>query len=161
MNPDIEQLKKDVAELKVWKDQKTRQQIFYPLDSQSVSVLNKYFPRIINDLILFFGGASGRGFEYLFFQQDNNKFQINKDQSQPYTVNTTTDVFTVPNHGYQSGDQIIVFTSDAPPSPLVLGATYYVIAPSGLTFKLAATSGGTAIDITDVGAGLQFIDYSP
>jgi hypothetical protein len=160
MNNDIEQLKKDVAELKAWKEQRLLQQISYPLDTQSITILNRYFPRIINDLVLYFGGASGRGFEYLFLKQDNTTFQINKDQSQPYTVNATSDIFTVQNHGYQANDQVVVFTSDTQPTPLVLGTTYFVVSPSALTFKLSATSGGSAINITDTGVGLQFIDYA-
>ena len=39
------------------------------------------------------------------------------------------------------------------PAPLVAGTTYYIINNTGSTFQLAATSGGSAIDITTTGSG--------
>ena len=38
------------------------------------------------------------------------------------------------------------------------GSTYYVVSSTSNTIKLSATSGGTAIDLTAVGAGTQNLD---
>ena len=162
MNEDTEQLKKDVADLKAWRQKKDLQQISYPLDTQSVNILNKYFVRIYNVLGLIYGGVSLRSFMTLFLKQDTLEFSIAEDTFQTYTVNPATDVFTVQNGGYQDDDELYVFTSDTQPTPLALNATvYYVVSASGLTFKLSATSGGAPINITDAGTGVQFIDYVP
>lgn len=48
------------------------------------------------------------------------------------------------------------------PAPLVPGATYYVQSiPSAGVYKLSATIGGSAIDITDTGSGASFIGEVP
>lgn len=157
---EIQQIQRDIAELKAWKNAKTSQQISYPLDINSINVLGKYFLRVVNDLVLFFGGAAGRGFETLFIKQDNLAAQLQRDSSQIYIVDTTTDIFTAPVTQYPNDTQVSVFTTDTPPAPLVLGTTYYIVSTSGNTFKLSATSGGSAIDITTTGTGIQFIDYA-
>jgi hypothetical protein len=47
MNPDIEQLKKDIQELKDWKSMKERQQISYPLDIVSPTVLKDPLSKVL------------------------------------------------------------------------------------------------------------------
>jgi hypothetical protein len=156
----INELKQQVTALVQWRDQRMKQQISFPLDTQSISVLGKYFLTIISNRILFFGGASGRPFNILQGQQDNTKVQLQVDTSQSYIVNPSTDIFTVNDHAYTNGDIVVVSTTDTQPSPLTLGTSYYVVSASGLTFKLSTTLGGSAINITDSGAGTQFIDYA-
>ncbi len=71
-----------------------------------------------------------------------------------FTVDTSTDVFTATGHTYINGQRVRVSQSGgALPSPLVANTDYYVRDAATNTFKLALTSGGTAIDITTAGSG--------
>lgn len=70
------------------------------------------------------------------------------------TVNTGTDVFSQAGHGYSDGEQIRFRSSAVLPAPLVAETNYFlrdVVAT--VSFKIAATSGGAAIDITSAGSG--------
>jgi hypothetical protein len=58
-----------------------------------------------------------------------------------------TDVVTISSHGYADGDKI-VFQSGYTPAGLTANTTYFVRDKTTNTFKVAATSGGSAIDIT-------------
>lgn len=80
-------------------------------------------------------------------------------------VNTSTDTFTLgtpgtsSNKGFVENQRVIAGAGSGGtlPAPLVAGTTYFaknVVAPAGTTpgtFQLAATSAGTAIDITTSG----------
>lgn len=68
-----------------------------------------------------------------------------------FQVNTTTDVISCPAHGYSDG-QTVTFYGDTCPNPLIEGTVYYVVSATTDTFKVAATSGGAAIDLTTAGA---------
>lgn len=74
------------------------------------------------------------------------------------SVNASTDtISTSAAHGMVAG-YVVQFLSGTPPSPLTNFTDYYVIA-SGLTttaFKLSATSGGGAINLTTTTAGATF-----
>jgi len=73
----------------------------------------------------------------------------------------TTDVCTAANHGFRDGTQVKVVTTSALPTGLILETVYYIRDSALDTFKLAATSGGTAIDITGVGTGTHTISAIP
>ena len=64
----------------------------------------------------------------------------------PIITDPSTDVITCEAHGFSSG-QTVVF-SGTMPGGLTEGTTYYVRDVTTDTFKVAATSGGEAIDIT-------------
>lgn len=68
-----------------------------------------------------------------------------------FSVDITTNVITQTAHGYLDTNTI-VFYGGTPPGGLVEGTTYYVRDKTTDTYKVAATSGGTAIDITTVPA---------
>ena len=69
-------------------------------------------------------------------------------------VTAATDVITIASHGYANGDLVVLETSAAdPPAGLSADTRYYVVGVSGNDFKLEATLGGGAIDITDGGTG--------
>ena len=68
-----------------------------------------------------------------------------------FSVDVTTNVFTSAAHGYLDTNTI-VFYAGTVPGGLTEGTTYYVRDKTTDTFKVAATSGGTAIDITSVPA---------
>lgn len=68
------------------------------------------------------------------------------------SVDLSTDTFTVLAHGFVDTDTI-VFYNGTVPTGLTEGTTYYVRDKTTDTFKVAATSGGSAIDITAVPTG--------
>ncbi len=84
----------------------------------------------------------------------------------PATVVASTDLFTAAGSGFSANDPVQFYADDvgndnlpAPklPAGIVAGTTYYVIA-SGLTataFKVSATLGGAAVDVTDAGGQFQ------
>jgi hypothetical protein len=70
----------------------------------------------------------------------------------------TGDLITSPAHGFVTDDRVIFEALEgvALPTGLVEGTRYFVLA-TGLTtdaFKVSATSGGAAIDVTVAGGGL-------
>ena len=76
-----------------------------------------------------------------------------------FTANSTTDVLTSVGNLLSDGDEVtVVNTGGALPAPLVAGTSYFVRDKSGGTFKLAATAGGAAIDITTDGTGINAIN---
>lgn len=73
------------------------------------------------------------------------------------SVDISTDLLQCPGHGYAAGDKL-KFSSIAGvavPAGLTDGAYYFVIASGLVTdaFKVSATSGGSAINITAIGGG--------
>lgn len=75
------------------------------------------------------------------------------------TGDATTDVITCTGHGYSDAQRVVLLNLSGGAgltgqSSSVLGTVYYVRDASTDTFKLAATSGGSAIDFTtDITAG--------
>lgn len=69
----------------------------------------------------------------------------------------TSDLFTSPSHGFTAGNTVVFLdTAGTLPTGITEGTVYYVIS-SGLTtdaFKVSATSGGSAVDLTAAGVGL-------
>jgi len=64
-----------------------------------------------------------------------------------FAADTTADTITAAAHGLADTDKI-VFVGDTPPAGLIEGTVYYVRDATTNTFKVAATSGGVAIDLT-------------
>ncbi len=76
----------------------------------------------------------------------------------PYTVNATTDVLTLKGYTPTNGDVYRLSNSGgAIPSGLTADVDHYVVNATGSTCKLALTAGGSAIDITSTGSGLNFL----
>lgn len=73
-----------------------------------------------------------------------------------YTATASTDNITATAHGLSIGDAV-VFSATA--GGLTAGTTYYVVAvPTSNTFKVSATVGGTAVDISaDIASGNTFL----
>lgn len=144
-----------IEALEKWKAEKTVQQVSYPLDFQSINVLNNYFMHIV-DTLTTVGGASGNEETSYIGRQGNLEFIVSKNSLYPYTVNTSTEVITTT--AYLENDmRINVQTTDTPPSPLVAGVDYFVINSTGTSFQISATLGGAAINITSTGIGRQFL----
>lgn len=70
-----------------------------------------------------------------------------------FVADVATDVVTSPAHGFSDG-QTIVFYGGTPPGGLTEGTVYYVRDATTDTFKVAATAGGVAINLTSAGSNL-------
>jgi hypothetical protein len=70
-----------------------------------------------------------------------------------FTANATTNVLTSAGHNLHNGDPVTVASTTTLPGGLSAGTTYYVISVTTDTFQLAATPGGSAIDLTTTGTG--------
>lgn len=70
-------------------------------------------------------------------------------------VNIATEEFTSTAHGFINGDIVRVSTAGTLPTPLVVATDYYIVNSAANTFKISATNGGSAIDITSTGSGIQ------
>lgn len=164
MNPEIEQLKKELQELKRWKEEKDRQFISYPLDQHSVEVLNKYFLRIVDEYV-YFGGASDNSFPTYVVKQDNKIFDVPTNLLIQYVANPDTDIISIVNkarfNNFADGATIVLYTTDTTPGGLNGQGltTYYVVnaASDGFSFKVSTTQGGAAVNITSTGSGKQFL----
>lgn len=76
-----------------------------------------------------------------------------------FSVNTSTNVFTATGHTFTNGTRVTAVASGGGlvPSPLVENTNYYVRDAAPDIFKLAATRGGAAIDITTLGTGTLLV----
>jgi len=64
----------------------------------------------------------------------------------------TTDTFDSPAHGFANTQQVVLFADGGSlPGGFTAGTIYFVRDAATDTFKLAATSGGVAIDATSIG----------
>lgn len=72
------------------------------------------------------------------------------------SIDTGSDVITSTAHGFSDGDRVQLVGATVEPAPLLNGRVYYVRDKTTDTFKVALTSGGTAIDITAAGTGGSF-----
>lgn len=69
-------------------------------------------------------------------------------------VDIATDTLTLDGHGFRA-DAELLFRAEAGgslPSPLVAGTTYYALVVSDATFRVSATAGGSAINLTTAGS---------
>lgn len=76
----------------------------------------------------------------------------------PVSVTATSAspaVFTAPADYIPTlGDRVKLSATGSVPTGFTAGTTYYVVAPSGVTFELSATSGGSAINSSSTGSGI-------
>lgn len=155
----IEKLEQQVQDLLTWKAAREKQQITFPLDVQSQTVLQNYFMRIVDTLTYIVVGAEEHVATSYVGEQGLLNFEVTKNIIFPYTVNATSNVFTVPEGSFIDDTAVYVYYAPggAVPDPLAVNTQYYIRDSTGTTFKLAATAGGAAIDITNDGTGRQFI----
>jgi hypothetical protein len=69
----------------------------------------------------------------------------------------TTDIITANGHGFANGDRVRFTTTTTLPAGLAINTTYFVRDATTNTFKVSATDGGTAVDITDTGTGTHSV----
>lgn len=81
---------------------------------------------------------------------------VYKTIGKDFTAEPTTEVCSSTAHGFLDGDRVVLTNSGgALPAGLAAETAYYVRDKTTDSFKLAATVGGAAIDITDAGTGTQ------
>lgn len=84
----------------------------------------------------------------------NNDFWNDKAETlKTFTVDSGTNVFTSTAHGFYEEMRVNVSSTGTLPAPLAAATNYYIRDIAANTFKLSATQGGTAIDITSTGSG--------
>ena len=156
------QLENRIKELEKWKTERTKQQIVFPLDIQSLEILRKYFLYIKETITIInedYPGSPSLLDMYLA-KQDTMDVDFRKSKIFSYIANISTDFLAIEgNKNWVNGTRLFFMTSDTAPTPIdTTGATdYYVVGTTGKTFQISLTPGGAAIDITDVGVGRQFI----
>lgn len=74
-----------------------------------------------------------------------------------FTADASANTLTATGNDFIDGLPIRLATTSALPAPLMTGTTYYIRDRSGDTFKLAATVGGAAIDLTNTGSGTHTV----
>ena len=73
------------------------------------------------------------------------------DASDDTIVSAANDTITITGHRFEDGDEVVYNVPASPAAAikgLTDGNTYYVVSKATNTFKLSATSGGAAIDLT-------------
>jgi hypothetical protein len=78
-------------------------------------------------------------------------------------VDTGTEILTLDGHGFRA-DQVVLFRAEAGgslPSPLVAGTSYYAIPLTDATFSVAASAGGSAINLTSTGSNVVVVSPLP
>lgn len=70
-----------------------------------------------------------------------------------FTASASTDALTNSDGTVPANGTAVIVAGASLPTGLVQGTTYYVVNASTTTYKLSATSGGTAIDLTANGSG--------
>lgn len=79
-----------------------------------------------------------------------------------FTATNATDVCTSNGHGLADGQKARVTNSGgALPAPLAADTDYWLRDVTANTFKLAATKGGNAVDLTGDGSGTQTLHPVP
>lgn len=109
------------------------------------------------------GGKDNSSYAVLLKDIDNARFSGNAFVGVAYeqfsfSANASTDVVTAAGHNLTNTTPVVLSSTTTLPSPLSQNTVYYVRDVSGDTFKLAATSGGPAIDITDTGTGTHVVN---
>jgi hypothetical protein len=79
-----------------------------------------------------------------------------------FAVDTTltNDQFLSPGHGLANNDRVMLFNvlGTALPTGVAEGTIYHVVNAATDTFKVSATSGGAAVDVTAVGGGEGYFE---
>lgn len=74
---------------------------------------------------------------------------------------TPPSVFTITGSAPIAGTPVVLVTTGVLPTGFVFGTTYYVVAPSGSTFELAATPGGQPIGGSGTQSGVMTAELFP
>jgi hypothetical protein len=80
--------------------------------------------------------------------------------AQTFTTTYATGTFNCTSHGYSDGDTVTFTTTSVLPASLLTGTRYYVRDKATSTFKVALTSGGTAVTLSSDGSGTHSVRKS-
>lgn len=71
-------------------------------------------------------------------------------------TNASPGVLTAPGSSYSNGNTVVLWAGagDTVPAAYTVGTVYYVVAASGTSFSLSATSGGSSINTAAAGAAI-------
>jgi len=159
----IQRLENQIKTLEQWKSEKEKQQIKFPLDNQSIEILNKYFMRIY-ETVTATGGAGGNTFTSYLGKQGSTYFVVLPDNLIPFTANPTTDYLTVTDSYFTDWTPVYFSTTGTLPAPLDNTLFNFVIESDGLNFKIVTQQGGlisvTAGSDAVVGTGTSFTSLS-
>lgn len=114
-----------------------------------------------------FGGSNWGTSCLSAIEESNNYYKVTRDDTkfyrayqnlhrQEFTANATTDVITAAAHGLANGETVRFKGADLP-AGLTQVTIYYVRDVTTDTFKVSATAGGSAVNITDAGSGVMTI----
>lgn len=71
----------------------------------------------------------------------------------PFAVmDDTNDTFYSEAHGYTNGQQVVLWGPNLPPG-VAVGTIYFIVGAATDSFQVSATSGGSAVNVTDEGEG--------
>lgn len=73
-----------------------------------------------------------------------------------FAASAGTGTLLAPGSAYAATQPVVVLATggSSTPSGLTIGTVYFVVSPSGDSFQLSATSGGSAINLTADGSGI-------
>ena len=78
-----------------------------------------------------------------------------------FSTSYATDLVTVGNVVFADTNRVRVTTDSGDlPAGISTNTDYYVVSTSGSTLKLSATSGGSAVTLTDDGTGTHYIGFA-
>lgn len=104
----------------------------------------------------------GQVWPYARLEANSVEIQYKAGYLTPFTIAKATATITGYGRTFTSGDLVRLSNSGgALPMGLSEDTDYFVRDVSGSTFALAATSGGTAITVTDAGVGTHYIGTLP
>jgi len=157
MNPEISQLKNQIAEL-----QKKVDALYNPATISEVFVgalVARGFLRYDNTKIITFTNPSGKDFYSIFAKYANENIAVSIEAQSNFikidSINTSTDVLTSNNHGLSNGQTVYFATTNTPPTGVSLSVSYTISSATTNTFKL--DFGGSPINITSIGSGNHYI----
>lgn len=80
------------------------------------------------------------------------------------SVDIGTDTLTINNHGFDTGERVVIRTTGSLPGGLALDTEYFIIDTGTNAIKLAATEAdsglGNAVDLTSTGSGVHTVAHT-
>ena len=149
--------KKQLNEVLEWKRLREKQIIPDQLDVVSKEILTRDFLPVYKAGVLLTPIASGDYISKYFQTKIKNQDEvITYTKYKKYTVNPSNDTFSANDHGLVNDMQVIFATTDEYPVGVDTTAARYVINATAVSFKVSATVGGAAVNITTAGEGDQY-----